>query len=143
MLPCNIESRAEIVVVACLHTPSGLWQSFAVRSCREVFRLIGCQDVFLTVDDMLYIGHIVVVGGEGDALFEIVQTANGVKAMLLSISGLVVLAHHPHHKLLLTSHGVVGDVLQSVSYSQTVGPPRLIDYLDYLLLHNVNMLYFS
>ena len=59
----------------------------------------------------------------------------------MPIRCLVVFAHHPHHKLLLTAHGVVGDVLQSVSYSQTVGPPRLVYYLNNLLVHPISICY--
>ena len=96
---------------------------------------ISCQDVFLTFGNAFDIGQIVIIGRQWNTVLEIVQTMGGVKSVCPSVSRLAVLTHHPHHKLLLTPHGVVCDVLQPYPDSLAVGPPGFVHYFDYSLIH--------
>ena len=135
MMACDVETRAETVVVAGLRTPTRLWQALEAVPYRDVFGQIGRQDVTLAIGYALDKRCIVVVGCQRQCEFEITDVANVLEPVLATVFRPGIFAHQSHDEFFLTAHRVIGDVVEPVSHILAVDPPCFVHHFDYFIIH--------
>ena len=100
-----------------------------------MLREISRQNIFFAINDALNIGYIVLIACQGHKTSEGIEGQNVPEAVFASEISIGIFTHEPHQELLLTAHGVVGDVFQPVSHILSISPTCLVYDLDNSLVH--------